>query len=87
MIGSSVGVVFGEAAAGDVGDEDVLVESMAAQAVSDTRRAVAISVTVLARELTCELSPSSVELLPMLRRNDSDSVSGAGPYHARMFAM
>lgn len=83
-IGPSVRVVVGEVAEGDVGDDGALVESLVVQAVRDTSTAVAISVTVLARELTCGLSPSSVEVLPMLRRNDSDSVSGAESRHARM---
>lgn len=83
-IGTSVGVVLGDGEEGDVGDADVLAESWAVQAVRDTSTAVAISVTVLARELTCGLSPSPDELLPMLRRNDSDSVSGAESRHARM---
>lgn len=57
---------------------DVLVASPAAQAVSERARAVVIRVTVLTRALTTGLSPSDDGLLPMLRRNDSDSVSGAG---------
>lgn len=84
-IGASADALLGDVAVGEVGAGDMLVALSVAHAVSTTNRVVTIGITDLARELTRGLSPSSDELLPMLRRNDSDSVSGAEPDDAHMF--
>ena len=83
-IGNSVGAPAGDVAEGDVGDEGALVVSLDEQAVR-VMSAAATRATVLARELTPGLSPAVDLLLPMLRRNDSDSVSGEASRRAPMF--
>ncbi len=74
-----------EVAEGDDGDEGALVVVPDAHAVRATSRTVTTRVTFLGRELTPGLSPSWQLLLPMLRRNDSDSVSGEDARRARIF--